>query len=56
MSNANSSPSQWLTVREGLSKMQKQLSITSRKRYDNGSVASTTEKQVRYSLKLNKLV
>ncbi len=44
MSNANSSPSQWLTVREGLSKMQKQLSITSRKRYDNGSVASTTEK------------
>ncbi|MEI8671590.1 hypothetical protein P4S52_06080 [Vibrio sp. SA48] len=44
MNNANSSSSQWLTVREGLDKMQKQLSMTSRKRYDNGSVASTTEK------------
>ncbi|MGL5109826.1 MAG: hypothetical protein ACRC7J_12285 [Vibrio ordalii] len=38
------SPASWLTVNEGLNKMQKQLSLTSRKRYDDGSVASTTEK------------
>ncbi|EKF9107217.1 hypothetical protein O1B28_003540, partial [Vibrio cholerae] len=38
------SPSRWLTVSEGLNKMQKQPSLTSRKRYNDGSVASTTEK------------
>ncbi|HDI3264841.1 TPA: hypothetical protein PMC50_003504 [Vibrio cholerae] len=37
-------PSRWLTVSEGLNKMQKQPSLTSRKRYNDGSVASTTEK------------
>ncbi|PXA73452.1 hypothetical protein [Vibrio sp. 11986-1-5] len=38
------SPSRWLTVSEGLNKMQKQPSLTSRKRYNDGSVASTREK------------